>query len=52
MGFFVLSGFIIAEAIDVFYQRPAAAFLLNRVLRLGPPYWVAVIVSIAVHVGL
>lgn len=52
MGFFVLSGFIISEAIDAFYQRRAAAFLINRLLRLVPPYWVAVAASIAVHAAL
>jgi peptidoglycan/LPS O-acetylase OafA/YrhL len=49
MGFFVLSGFIIAEAIDVFYPRRPGAFLANRVLRLFPAYWAAAILSVAVH---
>jgi peptidoglycan/LPS O-acetylase OafA/YrhL len=49
MGFFILSGFIIAEAVDSFYANRAAAFTANRVLRLVPPYWMAVIVSVAAH---
>ncbi|TFV34870.1 acyltransferase [Bradyrhizobium frederickii] len=52
MGFFVLSGFIISEAIAAFYQRRAAAFLVNRLLRLVPPYWIAVATSIVVHAAL
>ncbi|ABD06252.1 Acyltransferase 3 [Rhodopseudomonas palustris HaA2] len=49
MGFFVLSGFIISEAVDFFYRDRPAAFLSNRFLRLAPPYWVAAALSIAVH---
>jgi peptidoglycan/LPS O-acetylase OafA/YrhL len=49
MGFFVLSGFIISEAVDVFYRDRPGAFLGNRFLRLAPPYWAAAIVSILVH---
>jgi peptidoglycan/LPS O-acetylase OafA/YrhL len=49
MGFFVLSGFIIYEEVDVFYRDRPVAFLGNRLLRLVPPYWAAAIVSILVH---
>jgi peptidoglycan/LPS O-acetylase OafA/YrhL len=49
MGFFILSGFIISEAVDSFYANRAAAFTANRVLRLIPPYWMAAVVSIAAH---
>jgi peptidoglycan/LPS O-acetylase OafA/YrhL len=52
MGFFVLSGFIISEAVDIFYVNRPGAFLLNRALRLLPPYWLAVVVSIVIHVTL
>lgn len=41
MVFFVLSGFIIAEAAMAFYARRPAAFLGNRVIRLWPPHLVA-----------
>lgn len=52
MGFFVLSGFIIAEAVDVFYANRAGAFVANRFLRLVPAYWAAVIFSVIVHIVL
>jgi len=37
MGFFVLSGFIIAEAASTFYRNRPAAFLANRFWRIAPP---------------
>ncbi|MBN9049222.1 MAG: acyltransferase [Rhizobiales bacterium] len=49
MGFFVLSGFIITEAIDVYYRERPAAFIANRMLRILPPYWLALILSLMVH---
>lgn len=52
MAFFILSGFIIAEAIDAFYLGRPGAFLANRALRLIPPYWGAVLVSICVHASM
>jgi peptidoglycan/LPS O-acetylase OafA/YrhL len=51
-GFFVLSGFIIAEAVHLFYTGRPGAFLVNRALRLIPPFWAATLVSILVHVWL
>lgn len=52
MSFFVLSGYIIAEAIQLFYSRRIDAFLLNRALRIIPPYFVALAISIAIHAWL
>ena len=49
MGFFILSGFIISEALDVFYKKRVFAFLGNRLLRLIPPYFVALLFSIFAH---
>lgn len=49
MGFFVLSGFIIAEAVSTFYDRRPVAFAVNRALRIVPPYLAALVLSIAVH---
>jgi peptidoglycan/LPS O-acetylase OafA/YrhL len=51
-GFFVLSGFIIAEAVHLFYTGRPGAFLINRALRLVPPFWAATLVSIFVHAWL
>jgi peptidoglycan/LPS O-acetylase OafA/YrhL len=45
--FFALSGFIVAEALGSFYRNRPAAFLLNRALRLVPPYLAALALAIA-----
>ena len=47
--FFVLSGFIVAEALATFYDGRPAAFLLNRLLRVVPPYVAAVALSVLAH---
>lgn len=49
MAFFILSGFIISEAIDQFYWGRPYSFLGNRFLRLIPPFWAAIGVSVLVH---
>ncbi len=49
MGFFILSGFIISEALQVFYQNKTKAFLINRLMRLIPPYLAALVFSIILH---
>jgi peptidoglycan/LPS O-acetylase OafA/YrhL len=49
VAFFVLSGFIIAEAAERFYKDRAAAFLVNRVLRLVPPFIVAMTATVGIH---
>ncbi len=49
MAFFVLSGFIIFEAIDSFYAGRPVAFLANRLLRIVPPYVAALVAAVAVH---
>jgi peptidoglycan/LPS O-acetylase OafA/YrhL len=47
--FFVLSGFIVMDALGSFYRGRPAAFLLNRLLRVVPPYAAAVALSVALH---
>jgi len=47
--FFALSGFIVAEANDRFYAGRPWAFLLNRLLRVVPPYLAALAISAAVQ---
>lgn len=47
-SFFLLSGFVITEALDLFYRGAARRFLTNRLLKLGPAYWSAVIVAYAI----
>ena len=44
--FFALSGFIVAEAWTSFYAGRPAAFLANRALRLVPPYFAALTLSV------
>jgi peptidoglycan/LPS O-acetylase OafA/YrhL len=50
--FFVISGFVVAEASIVFYAARPLAFFLNRLLRVVPPYLAALALSIAVQAGL
>lgn len=52
MVFFVMSGFIIFEARAAFYRDRPGAFLLNRGLRIVPPFIAAVGLSILVHYAL
>jgi peptidoglycan/LPS O-acetylase OafA/YrhL len=52
LAFFVLSGFIIAEAGETFYEGRPGAFLVNRFLRLVPPFLVAMSATIAVYLTL
>lgn len=42
MLFFVVSGAVIAEALDVFYKTSSARFLANRFLKIFPAYWATV----------
>jgi peptidoglycan/LPS O-acetylase OafA/YrhL len=48
--FFVVSGFVIAEACEVFYPGAPTRFLANRFLKIFPPYWVACAFAVAVYV--
>jgi peptidoglycan/LPS O-acetylase OafA/YrhL len=52
LAFFVLSGFIIAEAAETFYDGRPGAFLVNRALRLIPPFLVAMSATLAVYLTL
>lgn len=52
MGFFILSGFIISEALITFYSDRPVAFMGNRLARIVPPYWAALAVSVCVHLVL
>jgi peptidoglycan/LPS O-acetylase OafA/YrhL len=47
--FFAVSGFVVAEALARFYTDRPGAFLANRLLRLGPPYFAALAVSVITH---
>jgi len=49
MVFFVLSGYIIAEALETFYSGRTLSFLANRALRIIPPYLAALVVSVGIH---
>lgn len=48
-SFFVLSGYLMMEAITLWYSNRLPNFLINRYLRIGPPLFVAAVVSVAVH---
>ncbi|WP_186411563.1 acyltransferase family protein [Candidatus Propionivibrio aalborgensis] len=47
--FFVLSGYLMAEAVANWYSLRSFSFIINRYLRIGPPLLVAAVVSIVVH---
>lgn len=49
MMFFVVSGYVISEACIVFYSERIKVFYLNRALRILPPFYFALILSIFVH---
>jgi peptidoglycan/LPS O-acetylase OafA/YrhL len=51
-GFFVLSGFVIAEALDVFYRGNVRGFFLNRFLKIYPTFWAATLFAYVVMVSL
>lgn len=51
-SFFVLSGFVIAEACDIFYPGAPHRFLFNRFLRLYPTYWGACGIAIVIYIAL
>jgi len=48
MLFFVVSGAVIAEALDIFYRTSSRRFLVNRFLKIFPAYWAALAVYYAV----
>jgi peptidoglycan/LPS O-acetylase OafA/YrhL len=47
--FFILSGYVMTESNEVFYKKRTGKFLINRVLRIVPPYYMALIFSIFIH---
>ena len=40
--FFMISGAVICEALDIFYRDSSRRFLINRALKIFPAYWAAV----------
>lgn len=46
--FFVVSGFVICEALDLFYRASSSKFLLNRGLKIFPAYWATLPLAYAV----
>jgi peptidoglycan/LPS O-acetylase OafA/YrhL len=50
--FFVISGFVVAEAGMLFYAGRPGAFLVNRLLRVVPPYLAALALSVVVQAAL
>lgn len=43
--FFVVSGFVICEALDIFYRDSIMKFIGNRCLKIFPAYWAATIIA-------
>ena len=44
--FFVLSGYVLAEAMNLFYLGRITQFIINRSLRIFPPFLVALAIGI------
>lgn len=49
LAFFVLSGFILAEAASTFYRGRASALMKNRVVKIVPPFLGALALSLLAH---
>lgn len=49
MLFFVVSGFVIFEALDLFYRDRTPQFLANRAFKIYPAYWTATLLMYLVH---
>jgi len=49
MLFFVVSGFVIFEALDLFYRDRTPQFLVNRAFKIYPAYWTATIAMYVLH---
>lgn len=45
--FFVVSGYVIVSAHDTFYRGAVGRFLVNRFLRIFPPFWVLYLLALA-----
>jgi peptidoglycan/LPS O-acetylase OafA/YrhL len=52
LAFFALSGLVIAEACDRFYPDAPQRFLLNRLLRIYPVYWLCCALALCVYIAL
>lgn len=50
-SFFVLSGYLMSEAVAIWYSDRPVNFIVNRYLRIGPPLLVAAVVSVVIHVA-
>ncbi len=48
--FFVLSGFLMAQAVSRWYWERPLNFIMNRYVRIAPPLLVAAVVAIVAHI--
>jgi len=46
--FFILSGFVITEALETFYKGRTTNFLINRFLKIYPAYWSSLLISVVI----
>jgi peptidoglycan/LPS O-acetylase OafA/YrhL len=49
--FYVISGYLITNALETFYAGRVREFLINRTLRIYPCYWVVIAVSVLIVLG-
>jgi len=48
--FFVLSGFVIIEALESFYKNKIKNFLLNRFMKIYPTYWFSLTFTVIIYI--
>jgi peptidoglycan/LPS O-acetylase OafA/YrhL len=49
LTFFVLSGYVMSEAVTTFNSGRPRSFAVNRMLKIVPPFLAALVLSVAVH---
>ena len=49
LTFFIVSGFVISEATDIFYKNNFKKYIINRCLKIYPTYWIVTIICFALY---
>ena len=49
LTFFIVSGFVISEATDIFYKNNFNKYIINRCLKIYPSYWIVTIICFTLY---